>query len=277
MYTINCRGKLLDLNTPKIMGIINCTPDSFYDGSSDTTKEQYIQHAIKMAEQGADILDIGGQSSRPGSERISAEVEKKRVLPVIQAIREHLPHMILSIDTYHQPVAEAAYHAGVSIINDISAGELDKNMIPWVGTKKLPYFCMHMQGTPETMQVNPVYGDVITEIVDFFTMKKEACKMAGITDLIIDPGFGFGKTKEHNFSMLKRMNQFSILGLPILAGLSRKGMIYKSLDITASEALNGTTVLHTIALLNGANILRVHDVKEAKECVTLMACMNGIK
>lgn len=277
MYTINCRGKLLDLSTPKIMGIINCTPDSFYDGSSDSTIEQHVIQAVEMAELGADILDIGGQSSRPGSERISAEDENKRVLPIIQAIGERLPQMILSIDTYHQPVAEAAFLEGVSIINDISAGELDKNMIPWVGSKKLPYVCMHMQGTPETMQENPVYNDVIIELVDFFSKKGDACKKAGIKDVIIDPGFGFGKTIAHNFNILKNLNQLAILGFPILAGLSRKGMIYKTLNTSASGALNGTTVLNTIALLNGSNILRVHDVKEAKETITLLSQLNGLK
>lgn len=277
MYTINCRGKLLDLSTPKIMGIINCTPDSFYDGSSDSTIEQHVIQAVEMTELGADILDIGGQSSRPGSERISAEDENKRVLPIIQAIRERLPQIILSIDTYHQPVAEAAFLEGVSIINDISAGELDKNMIPWVGSKKLPYVCMHMQGTPETMQENPVYDDVIIDLVDFFSKKGDACKKAGIKDVIIDPGFGFGKTIAHNFNILKNLNQLTILGFPILAGLSRKGMIYKTLNTSASGALNGTTVLNTIALLNGSNILRVHDVKEAKETITLLSQLNGLK
>jgi dihydropteroate synthase len=269
MYTINCRGKLLDLNTPKIMGIINCTPDSFYDGSSNLTVEHFLLQAQKMQKEGADILDIGGQSSRPGSTRIDADEEMKRVLPVIHALRQHLPDMILSIDTYHQPVAQAAFEAGVSIVNDISAGELDARMIPWVGENKLPYTCMHMQGRPETMQDNPTYNEVTTDIIDFFIPKLDQCRKAGIVDVIIDPGFGFGKTMDHNFSLLKNLNQLSILNCPILAGVSRKGMIYKTLNSSASEALNGTTVLHTIALLQGAKIVRVHDVKEAKEAILL--------
>jgi dihydropteroate synthase len=269
MYTINCRGKLLDLNTPKIMGIINCTPDSFYDGSTKLSIAHFLLQAQKMKEDGADILDIGGQSTRPGSTRIDADEEMKRVLPVIQAIHEHFPEMILSIDTYHQSVAQAAFDAGVSIVNDIGAGEMDSRMIPWVGEKKLPYICMHMQGRPETMQENPTYNEVTTDIIDFFIPKLDQCRKAGIIDVIIDPGFGFGKTIDHNFSLLKNLNHLSILNCPILAGVSRKGMIHKTLNITASEALNGTTVLHTIALLHGAKLLRVHDVKEAKEAILL--------
>ncbi|MEN9963585.1 MAG: dihydropteroate synthase [Bacteroidota bacterium] len=251
------------------MGIINCTPDSFYDGSSNLSIEHFLLQAQKMKEDGADILDIGGQSSRPGSTRIEADEEMKRVLPVIQAIQAHFPDMILSIDTYHQSVAQAAFDAGVSIVNDIGAGEMDARMIPWVGEKKLPYICMHMQGTPETMQENPTYNEVTTDIIDFFIPKLDQCRKAGIVDVIIDPGFGFGKTMEHNFSLLKHLSQLSILNCPILAGVSRKGMIYKTLNTSASEALNGTTVLHTVALLQGAKILRVHDVKEAKEAVLL--------
>lgn len=251
------------------MGIINCTPDSFYDGSPNLSTEHLLFKAQKMQKEGADILDIGGQSSRPGSTRIEADEEMKRVLPVIKALHLNFPDMILSIDTYHQPVAQAAFDAGVSIVNDISAGERDAHMITWVGEKKLPYICMHMQGTPETMQDNPTYNEVTTDIIDFFVPKLDQCRKAGIVDVIIDPGFGFGKTVNHNFSLLKHLNQLSMLNCPILAGISRKGMVYKTLNTTAAEALNGTTVLNTVALLCGANILRVHDVKEAKEVILL--------
>ena len=277
MYMINCGGKLLDFRAPKIMGILNCTPDSFYDGSPNLPIDHFVRQAKKMQEEGADIIDIGGQSTRPGSKRIDAETELARVLPVIRALRENLPEMTLSIDTYHQPVAEAAFTEGVSIINDISAGNLDLNMIPWVGSKKLPYVCMHMQGTPENMQENPHYQDLITEMVDFFSKKLNECRKAGIIDIIIDPGFGFGKTIQHNFNLLKHLNAFSMLDCPILTGISRKGMIHKTLDISPAEALNGTTVLNTIALLHGAKILRVHDVKEAKEAITLVEKMKEQK
>jgi len=270
MFTLNCKGKLLVAESPLVMGIINITPDSFYEGYLDKTIENILQLAGGMLADGADILDIGGQSTRPGSKRIEEEEELKRVLPVIEAIKKKYPDSILSIDTYHSKVAKEAVCAGASIVNDISAGTMDKNMIGTVASLQVPYIAMHIQGTPETMQESPQYGDVVKEVLDFFIRKIDECKQGGIHDIIIDPGFGFGKTKEHNFQLLKSLRVFEMLGKPVLAGLSRKGTIYKTLNITAAEALNGTTCLNTIALLNGAALLRVHDVKEAKQAILLL-------
>jgi dihydropteroate synthase len=266
MFTLNCKGKLLAFETPIIMGIINATPDSFYKGNIN---EDMLALANKMIDGGATILDIGGQSTRPGSERITADEEIQRVLPVIKAVQKDFPDTIISIDTYSSKVAVAAVEAGASIINDISAGNMDEQMIEMVAQLKLPYVCMHMQGTPANMHKNPQYNDVAKEVLDFFIAKIEQCKSAGIVDIIIDPGFGFGKTIEHNFSLLKKMEVLRMLDKPILAGLSRKSSIYKTLGTTAENALNGTTVLNTIALINGASILRVHDVKEAAEAIKL--------
>jgi dihydropteroate synthase len=271
MYTLNCKGKLLIIDKPLVMGIINVTPDSFYAESRHNNPDDIIALAEKMVTDGADILDIGGQSTRPKSERISADDELQRVLPVIKAIHHHFPQMVLSIDTYHSTVAKEAVDAGASIVNDISAGEMDKNMISTVAALKVPYICMHMQGDPDTMQKNPIYDDVVKDVLDFFIHKTNECKKAGIVDVIIDPGFGFGKTIQHNFQLIKGLSTFSMLQKPILAGLSRKYSIYKTLGITAAESLNGTTVMNTIALMNGASILRVHDVKEAKQATILFA------
>ncbi len=266
MFTLNCKGKLLAFDTPIIMGIINATPDSFYKGNIN---EDMLALAKKMIDDGATILDIGGQSTRPGSERINTDEEIQRVLPVIEAIHKNFPETIISIDTYSSKVALAAVEAGASIVNDISAGNMDDAMIATVAQLKLPYVCMHMQGKPESMHKNPKYDDVAKEVLDFFISKIEHCKSAGIVDIIIDPGFGFGKTIEHNFSLLKKMEVLQMLDKPILAGLSRKSSIYKTLGSTAENALNGTTALNTIALMNGACILRVHDVKEAAEAIKL--------
>ncbi len=266
MFTLNCRGKLLVFDSPVIMGIINTTPDSFYKGNSN---DNILALAEKMIGDGADILDIGGQSTRPGSERITAAEEIERVLPVIASIHKKFPEAIISVDTYSSKVASAAADAGAVIVNDISAGNMDEQMMATVARLKLPFICMHMQGTPGTMQNDPHYSDIAKEVLDFFIDKIEQCKNAGIIDIIIDPGFGFGKTIEHNFSLLKKLPVLKMLDKPILAGLSRKSTIYKTLHITAENALNGTTVLNTMALVNGASILRVHDVKEAKETVTL--------
>jgi dihydropteroate synthase len=266
MFTLNCKGKLLMLDQPVVMGIINATPDSFYKGNIN---EDMIALAAKMLADGATILDIGGQSTKPGSERISVDEELNRVIPVIATISKKFPDAIISIDTYSSTVALAAVQAGACIVNDVSAGNMDAQMLPAVAHLQVPYVCMHMQGTPETMQKDPHYDDVAKEVLDFFIAKTDQCKKAGITDIIIDPGFGFGKTIAHNFSLLKKMAVLQQLNLPLLAGISRKGTIYKTLGITAADALNGTTVLNTIALMNGASILRVHDVKEAKEAVTL--------
>lgn len=266
MFTLNCRGKLLVIDSPVIMGILNITPDSFYNSNSN---DDIVPLASKMIQEGATILDIGGQSTRPGSQRITAVEEIKRVLPVIEKLKEHFPDSIISIDTYSSKVAEVAVKAGAAIINDISSGEMDTDMLGTVAALDVPYISMHMKGTPETMQQLPHYENVLTEILYFFNSKLQQCKKAGIKDVVIDPGFGFGKTMEHNFSLLKNLNAFSIFDKPVLAGISRKSMVYKTLNTTAENALNGTSVLNTMALLNGASILRVHDVKEAKEAITL--------
>ena len=252
------------------MGILNITADSFYKGYLQHKDDEILSVAANMLTQGASIIDIGGQSTRPGSTVISVAEETDRVLPVIEKLAVHLPDAILSIDTYYSEVAKAAVQAGARIVNDISAGNIDEAMIATVAALKVPYVCMHMQGTPQTMQANPQYDNVTREVLDFFISKQEACRLAGINDVIIDPGFGFGKTTQHNFQLLKELDVFNILNRPVLAGLSRKGMIYKTLGIDAGQALNGTTVLNTIALQNGANILRVHDVKEAKEAIELL-------
>lgn len=270
MFTLNCKGKLISLQTPLVMGIINATPDSFYEGHLHGGKEGILDIAAAMLTAGAGILDIGGQSTRPGSSRIDSEEEMQRVLPVITAIHQRFPEALISIDTYYSKVAAAAVAAGACMVNDISAGNMDEAMIPVVASLQVPYICMHMKGSPETMQQRPHYDDVVKEVLDFFIYKIDECKRAGIKDIIIDPGFGFGKTIPHNFQLLSNLVVFKILERPILAGISRKGTIYKTLNIDVTEALNGTTVLNTLALQNGANILRVHDVKEAKEVVLLM-------
>jgi dihydropteroate synthase len=269
MNGINCKGKLLSLDKPVVMGIINATPDSFYEGHLKLNIDEITALAGKMIQDGAAILDIGGLSTRPGSNPVSVQEETDRVLPVIEAILKVYPQIILSIDTYNSQVAKAAVDAGASIINDISGGNLDKDMLSTVATLQVPYICMHMQGTPATMQQAPVYNHLVKEVLDFFIAKIDACNESGIKDLIIDPGFGFGKTIEHNFQLLKDLAVLTITNKPILAGLSRKSTVYKTLGITAADALNGTTVLNTMALLNGASILRVHDVKEANEAVKL--------
>ena len=269
MFTLNCRGKIIVIERPLVMGILNVTPDSFYQGHLAKPEAEIVSMVSQMIQDGADIIDVGGQSTRPGSERISTDEELNRVLPVIHLITKHFPQTVISIDTYNSQVAQAAVEAGASIVNDISAGEMDTSMLQTVAALHSPYICMHMQGTPQTMQQQPYYKNVLTEILDYFIDKTAQCKKEGITDVIIDPGFGFGKNIEHNFSLLKHLAAFSILQLPVLAGLSRKSTVYKTLNTSADKALNGTTVLNTLALQNGASILRVHDVKEAKEAVTL--------
>ena len=274
MFTLNCKGKLLTIEQPLVMGIINATPDSFYKGDLPAGLEEIVVQVGKMTSEGASIIDIGGQSTRPGSERISASEEIQRVIPVIDSILTTYPQTIISIDTYHSEVALAAIKAGASIVNDISAGSLDPEMIHCVSSLKVPYICMHMKGSPEHMQNNPTYDDLIKEVLDFFIDKIEQCKKAGIKDIIIDPGFGFGKTIQQNFILLKQLSVFKMLDKHILAGLSRKSMVYKTLDVDVTAALNGSTVLHTIALQQGASILRVHDVKEAMQAVTLFTAFD---
>lgn len=270
MFTLNCKGKLITTEMPLVMGIINATPDSFYKGDLSKGSAGILELAKKMVADGADILDIGGLSTKPGSSAISAEEEKKRVIPVIELIHHHFPETIISVDTYQSGVAAAAVKAGASMVNDISGGNLDTEMINVVSELNVPYVCMHMKGRPETMQQCAQYEDLVKEILDYFIAKIEKCKKAGIKDVIIDPGFGFAKNIEQNFILLKNLSLFRMLDRPVLAGLSRKSTVYKTLGINPEEALNGTTVLNTLALNNGANILRVHDVKEAKEVVLLM-------
>lgn len=271
MFTLNCNGKLLKIESPIIMGIINITPDSFYSNSRQLNAHAALLRAEQMINEGATILDIGGQSTRPGSEKISVEEELNRVIPVIENIHKELPEAFISIDTYYATVAQKAVEAGADIVNDISSGSLDENMIATVAALKVPYISMHMQGNPQNMQQQTAYNNVTKDVLDYFISKTEACRLAGINDIIVDPGLGFGKTIEQNFELLRNLSVFKILQKPILLGLSRKSMIYKTLQITAEESLNGTIALNTIGLLNGADIIRVHDVKEAKETIQLLA------
>ena len=274
--TLNCRGKLLDLSEPKVMGIINVTPDSFYDGGFYFSMDEALHLAEKMLVQGAAILDVGGVSTRPGAPFVSADEEMKRILPVIEALHLRFPEVILSIDTFRSEVAEKAVHAGASIVNDISAGSLDEKMFDMISKLNVPYIVMHMQGIPETMQKNPQYDDVVKEVFEFLKEKILRLQSMNVHDVCIDPGFGFGKTVEHNFKLLKNLSVFSLLGKPVLAGISRKSMICRVLNVNPIQALNGTTALHMIALQQGANILRVHDVKEANECIKLFETLKNV-
>ena len=269
MFTLNCKGKLILIEKPLVMGILNITGDSFYAGSRLQNIDAVLIKAEQMIAEGADILDIGGQSTRPGSERISEEEELQRVLPVIEMLAKKTGIVSLSIDTYYAAVAKEAVHAGASIVNDISGGEMDKNMLNTVASLGVPYICMHIKGVPETMHHNIQYENITREVLDFFIKKINECRLAGIKDVIIDPGFGFGKTTQHNFILLKNLSVFKMTGKPVMAGISRKSTIYKTLNTGVEDSLNGTTVLNTLALQNGANILRVHDVKEAREAVIL--------
>jgi dihydropteroate synthase len=269
MFKLISANKVLSLDIPKVMGIVNVTDDSFYKDSRSLTKTTYQEKIDQMVVEGADIIDIGGQSTRPGSVQIGADEEVKRITPAIEYARKKYPGIWLSIDTYHASVAAQAVSAGADIINDVSGGEKDSEMIPLAGRLKVPFICMHMQGSPEHMQNNPTYENVCDEVIDFFKNKIQACKLAGIESLILDQGYGFGKNIEHNYQLLSNLHEFTLLGYPILVGVSRKSMIYKVLGNDPQHALNGSSVLHTIALLNGAQILRVHDVKEARECITL--------
>ena len=272
--TINCKGKLIDLASPKVMGILNITPDSFYDGGKHNSLGDAIMKAEQMIGDGASIIDIGGMSSRPSAEILTPDEELGRVLPVIKLIKEKYPNQIMSIDTVHGDVAEAAINAGASMINDISAGSIDPSIIQVAIDKKVPYVLMHMQGKPMDMQDSPTYDNVVMDVLSFMKQKVYDLRKAGIIDLIIDPGFGFGKTVEQNYQLLKKMSVFSILDCPIMVGLSRKSMIYKTLTITSEESLNGSTALHMVALQNGAKILRVHDVKEACQTIKLFSLVD---
>ncbi|PLX22836.1 MAG: dihydropteroate synthase [Marinilabiliales bacterium] len=269
--TINCGGELFDLSEPKVMGILNVTSDSFFDGGKYNSQNQILSQVNKMISEGCDIIDIGAYSSRPGALNISANDEINRLLPVLEIIRNDFPDIIISVDTFRSQVAKKVIQDyKVDIINDISAGELDEKMFELIAELNVPYIMMHMQGTPQNMQKNPNYVNVVKEVMDYFSSKLQKLKLLGATDVILDPGFGFGKTLDHNYQLLKYLEDFKIFDLPILAGVSRKSMINKVLEINPEEALNGTSVLHTLALLGGANILRVHDVKEAKETIQLV-------
>jgi len=268
--TLNVRGTLLDLSKPKIMGILNLTPDSFYDGGRNNSLENALRKAEQLVSEGADLLDLGAYSSRPGAEHISEEVEFERMIPVIRAIAKEFPKALLSVDTFRSGIAKAAIGEGADMINDISAGSMDPAMFKTVAELKVPYILMHMRGTPQTMASETNYTDLIVELAQYFAEKIQELKELGVKDLIIDPGFGFAKTLEQNYELLGKLEHLKITGHPVLAALSRKSMVYKLLDTDAEHALNGTTVANTIALMNGANILRVHDVLAAKEAVKIV-------
>ncbi|NVK29267.1 MAG: dihydropteroate synthase [Flavobacteriia bacterium] len=267
--TIRVGSGLIDLSSPKIMGIINLTPDSFYDGGSSTNVDDALRKAEQMLEEGADWLDIGAQSTRPKAEQIGAEKEWSRLEGPLQAISARFPNAVLSIDTYHSSIAEKSILSGGHIINDISGGTLDSKMFETMGKLKVPYILMHIQGTPESMQENPTYNNVVVDVTRDLASKCAELIAHGVDDILIDPGFGFGKTNEHNFALLKNLEHLKSIGHPILVGLSRKSMIWKTLGSSAQEALNGTTALNMTALMNGASVLRVHDVKAAAEVRTL--------
>jgi dihydropteroate synthase len=277
MQVINCNDKILDLSTPAVMGILNITPDSFYTASRISGVEQAVAIAGDMIEQGAKIIDIGGMSSRPGSDFISAEEELSRVLPVVAAIRNKYTDTIISVDTFRSEIAADCIYKGADIINDISAGTLDSSILDLVAKNKIPYIFMHMNGIPRTMQENPVYDNVTGEILKFMFDKVRYFRSLGIEQIIADPGFGFGKNMDDNYGLLNNLEVFKILEIPILTGISRKSMLYKFLDITPEESLNATSAVHVVALQKGAKILRVHDVKEAVEVIKLMEKMKEIR
>ena len=267
--TINCKGKLIDISSPFIMGIINVTPDSFYDGGKNNSIQAAINQVEKHLEEGAIVIDIGGYSSRPGADEVTEKEELNRTIPIIEAVLMAFPDTIISIDTFRSNVAKKAIEAGAAIINDISAGDLDENMFSVVAEKQVPYIIMHMKGIPKTMQNNPNYTNIIQEIIYYLSKKIYTLRKKGVNDIIIDPGFGFGKTLEHNYEILGKLNNLQLLNAPVLAGISRKSIIYKLLNTSSKESLSGTIAANIIALQNGANILRLHDVKEAAECIKL--------
>jgi len=273
--TLQIKGRLFLIDKPLIMGILNLTPDSFFSGSrSETSKEMLILKASQMIQEGADILDLGGYSTRPGASEVTEEEEIKRVIPAVEWIAEAFPSVLISVDTFRSNVARAAVLAGAHLVNDISAGNLDSKMLETVGQLDVPYIAMHMRGNPKTMLEKTNYSDILVEIMNYFSEKVASCKANGIKDIIVDPGFGFAKTVEQNFEILRNLEYFLALSLPILVGVSRKSMIYKTLGISPEEALNGSTALHMYALCKGANILRVHDITEAKETLNLYKQLN---
>ena len=272
--SLNFRGKLEDINVPKILGILNLTPDSFYDGGKNSNLELSINNVKKMLTDGADIIDIGAYSSRPGATHISEQEEIDRLLPTLTAVLEQFPATKISVDTFRAKVAFAAVNAGAVVVNDISGGNLDSEMWQTVANLQVPYIAMHMQGNPQNMQENPKYNNVLDDVIYDLSKKIENMKQAGIKDIIIDPGFGFGKTLDQNYQLLKGLKEFEMLGHPILVGVSRKSMIYNFLNSTPKESLNGTTAVHMLALERGAHFLRVHDVKEAKEAINIWNKLN---
>jgi dihydropteroate synthase len=274
MKSINCNGALIDLSSPKVMGILNITPDSFFDGGKYSNSNAIVNQVEKMLSEGATFIDVGAYSSRPGAKHISEEEELSRILPVIKLLISEFPSILISVDTFRSDIANQCVHNGSCMVNDISAGEMDKNMFPAIAKLQVPYIIMHMQGTPQNMQKNPIYKDVVSDLLYYFSKKIAELHELGINDIITDMGFGFGKSISHNYQLLKHLEQFKNLETPILAGLSRKGMLYKPLNITAESALNATTSANTIALLNGASILRVHDVKEAIEAVKIVELLK---
>lgn len=271
---INCKGKLIDLSAPKVMGILNVTPNSFFDGGKYTNEKTILTQVEKMLSAGATFIDIGGYSSKPSAEFISEEEEINRLLPAIDLILKNFPETLISIDTFRSKVAQKGIENGAVIINDISAGNLDAEMMQTVAKLNVPYIMMHMRGTPQTMQSLTNYENIVKEMLFYFSERVAKARTFGINDLILDPGFGFAKTIDQNYEVFQKMELFKMLELPLLVGISRKSMIYKTLDSTIEKAMNGTTVLNTLALTKGANIIRVHDVKEAAECVTLFNKIN---
>jgi len=268
---INCNGNLIDLTTPKVMGILNVTPNSFYDGGKHKEINSIINQVDKMLSEGADFIDIGAYSSKPSAEFVSEDEEINRLVPIVKSLVETFPNIVLSVDTFRAHVAKAAVENGVALVNDIAAGLLDDKMLETVAELKVPYIMMHMRGNPQTMQSLTDYNDIVKEMIFYFSERIQKARRFGISDIVIDPGFGFAKTLEQNYEVLHKMELFSMLELPLLAGVSRKSMIYKVLENSPQEALNGTSVLNTIALQKGAKILRVHDVKEAVECIKLVS------
>lgn len=273
--TLNCKGQLIDVNVPKIMGILNTTPDSFFDGGAYKDRDAVLRKVEGMLQDGATFIDIGGYSSRPNAHPVSEDEELQRVVPVLELVLQEFPNALFSIDTFRSRVANECLHLGAALINDISGGSLDAEMLPTVARHKVPYVMMHLKGTPQTMQQNAVYNDMVQEILFYFSEKVAHARRIGINDIVIDPGFGFAKTRAQNFELLANLDLFSFLELPVLVGLSRKSTIYKTLGTDAKGALNGTTVLNTYALGKGAHILRVHDVREAMECIKLTEALKG--
>lgn len=272
--TINCKGTLIDISAPKVMGILNITPDSFFDGGKHNNDVSILKHVEVMLKEGATFIDMGAYSSRPNADHVSETEELQRVLPIINLVLKEFPETLISIDTFRSAVAKQAIEAGAALINDISAGKLDKNMLPTIAKLQVPYIMMHMKGTPQTMQQETHYDNLLKDILFYFSERIASAKALGIIDILIDPGFGFAKTLDQNYQLLNQLELFKTIEKPLLVGISRKSMIYKKLETSAKEALNGTSVLNTVALQKGTSILRVHDVKEAMETITLVSSLK---